>query len=62
VKKHGLFLVKKIDGWVKKHGISFHGWYIYIYIFNPLSLLLKHRPSPNGKHGDLFLSLGGILH
>ena len=32
VKKHGLFLVKKIDGWVKKHGISFHGWYIYIYI------------------------------
>ena len=36
--------------------------YIYIYIFNPLSLLLTHTPSPNGKRGDLFLSLGGILH
>ena len=36
------------------HGISFHGWYIYIYLFNPLSLLLTHTPSPNGKRGDFF--------
>ena len=39
---------------------NIYPWY-HDMAYNPLSLLLKHSP-PNGKHGDLVLSLGGMLY
>ena len=43
-----------------KMGLLLIIWFIYLYsVTNPLSLLLTPL---NGKPGDLFLLLGGILY